>query len=98
RKKVPKCRTSALGETFSTVLSEMPALRCPGTLPAQVRTQEGRHHLVPVTERQGGTGALLPPFSQVVKGPVTLRQAAPLPLAVLQTAYETMDGGTFCAA
>lgn len=31
---------------------------------SQVRTPEGRHHLVPVTERQGGTGAFLPPFSQ----------------------------------
>lgn len=92
---------------------------------SQVRTPEGRHHLVPVTEQQGGAGASLPPFSQgkagqansgsswlagclaragathhatVVKGLVTLRQAGLLPLAVLQTAYETMDGGTFCAA
>lgn len=29
-----------------------------------VRTPEGRHHLVPVMERQGGAGAFLPPFSQ----------------------------------
>lgn len=29
-----------------------------------VRTPEGRHHLVPVMERQGGASAFLPPFSQ----------------------------------
>lgn len=34
--------------------------------------------------------------ASVVKGPVTLRQAGLLPLAVLQTACQRMDGGTFC--
>lgn len=31
---------------------------------SRVRTPEGRHHLVPVTEQQESTGTFLPPFSQ----------------------------------
>lgn len=31
---------------------------------SQVRTPEGRHHLVPVTMQQGVVGTFLPPFSQ----------------------------------
>lgn len=31
---------------------------------SQVRAPEERHHLVPVTERQGGASAFSPPFSQ----------------------------------